>query len=231
MSGEGFLSRWSKRKAEQVATEPSALAAPTGGAESTADQLATNPITGGVLEAKVSESARQSDTLSDASSDAAQPKPPLPTIESLTNESDFTPFMARDVSPDMRNQAMRKLFTDPHYNIMDGLDTYIDDYGKPDPLPEGWLEMMNQSKTLRLFETKEEEAARLGVEANTTGATQATQAPLGPATPHQAAQSTGKDQSRAVPDEARLTLGADTEGIPAALDPSQLVARQVEPKV
>ena len=30
---------------------------------------------------------------------------------------------------------MKKLFSDPHFNVMDGLDTYIDDYGKPDPLP------------------------------------------------------------------------------------------------
>jgi hypothetical protein len=65
----------------------------------------------------------------------------------------------------MRNQAMKKLFTNPHYNVMDGLDIYIDDYGKPDPLPEGWLQLMNQSKTLRLFETIEEEAARLGIDA------------------------------------------------------------------
>jgi hypothetical protein len=70
--------------------------------------------------------------------------------------------MAKDVAPDMRNQAMKKLFADPHYNVMDGLDIYIDDYGKPDPLPEGWLQLMNQSKTLHLFETAEEEAARLG---------------------------------------------------------------------
>ena len=38
----------------------------------------------------------------------------------------------------------KTLFQDPHYNVMDGLDTYIDDYSKPDPLPEGWLEKMNQ---------------------------------------------------------------------------------------
>ena len=30
---------------------------------------------------------------------------------------------------------MKKLFSDPHFNVMDGLDTYIDDYGKPDPIP------------------------------------------------------------------------------------------------
>ena len=30
---------------------------------------------------------------------------------------------------------MKKLFADPHYNVMDGLDVYIDDYSKPDPIP------------------------------------------------------------------------------------------------
>ncbi len=171
------------------------------------------------------ESARQSDTLPnalpnalpDALADTPQPKPPLPTIESLTNESDFTPFMAPDVSPDMRNQAMKKLFTDPHYNIMDGLDTYIDDYGKPDPLPEGWLEMMNQSKTLRLFETKEEEAARLGAET------------LVPATPDQATHS-AEDQQLAAPSDMRLTPGTDTEVASIALDPAAPMASPNESK-
>jgi hypothetical protein len=85
---------------------------------------------------------------------------PLQAIDTLSGESDYLPFMAKDVAPELRNQAMKKLFTDPHYNIMDGLDIYIDDYGKPDPLPAGWLEKMNQSKSLRLFETPAEEAAR-----------------------------------------------------------------------
>ena len=44
-------------------------------------------------------------------------------------------FAARDVSPEVKNAAMKKLFTDPRYNVMDGLDVYIDDYSKPDPIP------------------------------------------------------------------------------------------------
>ncbi len=51
---------------------------------------------------------------------------------------------------------MRKLFSDPHFNVMDGLDTYIDDYGKPDPIPESMLRQLNQSKLLRLFEIEED---------------------------------------------------------------------------
>ncbi len=81
-----------------------------------------------------------------------QPPPagpaPLPPIESLTPESDFTPFMGKDVEGDVRARALKTLFQDPRFNVMDGLDVYIDDYSKPDPLPEGWLEKMNQATRL-----------------------------------------------------------------------------------
>ena len=43
---------------------------------------------------------------------------------------------------DVRNAAMKKLFADPHFNVMDGLDIYIGDYTQPDPLPEGMLAQM-----------------------------------------------------------------------------------------
>ena len=69
---------------------------------------------------------------------------PLPPISSLTPESDFTPFMKAEVDPQLKRDALKALFKDPRYNVMDGLDVYIDDYSKPDPLPEGWLEQMTQ---------------------------------------------------------------------------------------
>ena len=50
---------------------------------------------------------------------------------------------------------MKKLFSDPHFNIMDGLDTYIEDYNTPDPLPASWLRQMAQSKALGLFADEE----------------------------------------------------------------------------
>ena len=43
---------------------------------------------------------------------------------------------------------------------MDGLDTYIDDYGKPDPLPAGMLRQMAQSQVLGLFDDEPTEPAR-----------------------------------------------------------------------
>jgi hypothetical protein len=59
----------------------------------------------------------------------------------------------------VQKAAMQKLFSDPRYNIMDGLDIYIDDYSKPDPIPLEMLKRMNQSKMLGLFKTAEEKLA------------------------------------------------------------------------
>ena len=32
-------------------------------------------------------------------------------------------------------RCLSNLFSDPQFNVMDGLDTYIDDYSKPDLIP------------------------------------------------------------------------------------------------
>jgi hypothetical protein len=83
---------------------------------------------------------------------ASAPAPePLPPVESLTPESDFSPFMREGVDPEVRRGAVKKLFADPRFNVMDGLDVYIDDYSKPDPLPEGWLEKLTQVARLGIF--------------------------------------------------------------------------------
>jgi hypothetical protein len=51
----------------------------------------------------------------------------------------------------VRRQALKTLFADPRFNVMDGLDVYIDDYSKPDPLPPGWLEKMEQVAHLGIY--------------------------------------------------------------------------------
>ena len=58
----------------------------------------------------------------------------LPPIESLTSDSDFAPFLRPGVDEGVKRGALRKLFRDPRFNVMDGLDVYIDDYSKPSPL-------------------------------------------------------------------------------------------------
>nr|WP_257022494.1 DUF3306 domain-containing protein [Pigmentiphaga litoralis] len=86
--------------------------------------------------------------------------PPLPTladVAKLTADSDYSVFMAKGVAPEVKNAAMKKLFSDPHYNIMDGLDIYIDDYSSPEIMPQSMLRKMASARVLNLF-TDEDEA-------------------------------------------------------------------------
>lgn len=138
----GFLSRWSRRKAalregqELPAEPPPAPPVPVAA-----------PV---VVQAPVEAAPEPAD--------GAEPPPTLEQARSLTPASDFTRFVARDVDPAVKNTALKKLFADPQFNVMDGLDTYIDDYGRPDPMPESMLRQMVQSQLLGLFRDEEEAA-------------------------------------------------------------------------
>ena len=65
---------------------------------------------------------------------APQEAAALPPIESLTPGSDFAAFMRPGVDESLKRGALKRLFADPHFNVMDGLDIYIDDYTRPDPI-------------------------------------------------------------------------------------------------
>lgn len=93
---------------------------------------------------------------------APGPAPELPPVEGLTLESDFRGFLHPKVEEHLKRQALKKLFGDPHFNRMDGLDVYIDDYNIPDPLPEGMLQNLTQYQTLegQRKATEAERAAR-----------------------------------------------------------------------
>lgn len=101
--------------------------------------------------AESQEAVREADVAPNpAPTEPVEPAPPptIEDVEQLTADSDYTSYMAQGVDDNVRRSAMKKLFTDPHFNIMDGLDIYIDDYSKPDPLPPGMLEMLNHAKSL-----------------------------------------------------------------------------------
>ena len=131
MSDDPFLSRWSKRKHE-------AKRAP----EKEPEPKVAPAAAGGVTALP-----------------EATPAEPLPPVESLTPESDFAPFMKGDVDPGLRREALKTLFKDPRFNVMDGLDVYIDDYSKPDPLPAGWLEKIAAVARLGDYRPPEPEEA------------------------------------------------------------------------
>jgi len=63
------------------------------------------------------------------------PAEALPPVEELTFDSNFSAFLRPEVDERVKRAALKQLFRDPRFNVMDGLDTYIDDYSKPDPIP------------------------------------------------------------------------------------------------
>jgi hypothetical protein len=63
----------------------------------------------------------------------------LPPVASLDFDSDFTAFLRPEVDDKIKRAALKQLFRDPRFNVMDGLDTYIDDYTKADPIPPDML--------------------------------------------------------------------------------------------
>ncbi|MFO1305887.1 MAG: DUF3306 domain-containing protein [Burkholderiales bacterium] len=138
--GGAFLHRWSRRKHEAARGIESPAQAPVEGAPKSAPVPA--PVPAPIVAA------------TPAPAQAAEPLP-LPPVESLTLESDFTPFLSKKVDETVKRAALRKLFSDPHFNVMDGLDVYIDDYSKPDPMPPGFLD-----KLADVYKTLEEKTAQ-----------------------------------------------------------------------
>jgi hypothetical protein len=148
-----FFSRWSRRKQGLETPEPvqpktdNSPAAVVGGQANLPSHCA------------VPSAANAADT---KAPDPAEQRPPLPTLDdarALTPSSDFQPFMQQGVAADVRNTAVKKLFTDPHFNVMDGLDIYIGDYNTPDPLPPGMLQKMVGAQFLNLFPPSQDDAA------------------------------------------------------------------------
>jgi hypothetical protein len=181
----GFLSRWSKRKSGQAQELPVV-----------SENLATT-----------SEDPPKVQT-----AQAADAPPPV-TLEDVDKidrfDPDFSAFMRPDVDPQVQQAALKKMFTDPHFNVMDGLDIYIDDYSKPDPLPPGMLERMVQSKMLNLFGNKEEDGIQATKKADLDNSSKEVDSPA-----LEAAPQTDLTSSQPVSSEST----ADFDAVPLASD-------------
>jgi len=77
---------------------------------------------------------------------APAPAATLPPIESLTIDSDFAAFFQPKVDETLKRQALKQLLRDPRFNLMDGLDVYIDDYSRPDPISPDIVRQMVQGR-------------------------------------------------------------------------------------
>jgi hypothetical protein len=147
---ENFFDRWSRRKKEareELSPPPELQAADEVQGAAAARVETATPLP----------AARSTAAGLPTEGQGEIPAPTLADAEALTPESDFRPFVARNVAPEVKNTAFRKLFADPQFNVMDGLDTYVDDYSKSTPIPDSVLRQMASAKFLKLFEHEEEE--------------------------------------------------------------------------
>jgi hypothetical protein len=155
---QDFFTRWSRREAE----------VPRGGAPG-------EPAIVAEADAVVAASQAAPEILVDE-------KPPsLDDVAALAPGDEVSRFVAQGVDEAVKRAAVKKLFTDPHFNIMDGLDIYIDDYSKPDPIPAAMLRQMNQSRSLGLFADEEVEPAPEAITASAATTTPAAASDPSPA--------------------------------------------------
>ena len=115
--GEGFLSRWSRRKRAVVEGRAPEEAPPPAPPEAKPEALPTEP----------------EDEFDLAS---------LPPIESLTIESDFKAFLHRKVPLELRSAALRRAWSlDPAIRDFIGPADYAWDFNAPDGVPGFALEL------------------------------------------------------------------------------------------
>lgn len=203
MSGR-FLERWSRLKRQgAIGTPPAAPEMDAAGAAAAVPAPAAElPPTGLAAEAGAQTLEASADT--------------LPPIASLTLESDFSAFLKREVADAVRKQALKKLFAEPHFNVMDGLDIYIDDYSVAAPIPPDVLARLKHARELLADDEAPAEAG--GQVATADGAGDAPPTSAGGAVDVEAAPiaAAGGDEAAQAPDEGNLS--ADGQNVPPQKD-------------
>jgi uncharacterized protein DUF3306 len=159
---EPFLSRWSRRKLD-----------------SAKDRAAPRPV---APETKAPPAAAVPAAVRPA---AETELPPVDTLKGIASE--YQDFLRPGVDEKLRQSALKKLFHDPHFNVMDGLDTYIDDYSQPDPIPEEMLKSLKQANRLLFPEEAAEKDREIEAETAKTAVAAAGTVPAAEAPPTQIA--------------------------------------------
>ena len=137
---ENVLSRWSRLKRESVRTSGETQAQP--------DQE--------VMTAE-NESRRAGETPRPVRVD--EPLAALPSLDELGPDSDFRGFMNPDVDDGLRRAALKKLFSDPHFNVTDGLDVYAEDYTKLEKLTPAMVAGLKHAQRLLFGDAQDDKPA------------------------------------------------------------------------
>lgn len=245
MSESGFLRRWAQRKAQVAADSqqkssdldqavrhafpapsvaPTSRLRPTGtGPEAVVVGAGAGLPPGGAATSAESSIETTPVRESSAAGDAPKGAEPLPALDTLTPADDFSPFMQAGIDAGARNAALRKLFSDPHFNVMDGLDIYIDDYSKPDPMPASMLRALRHARTLGLVDDEPAPSTPLTVSSAQPDAGEGPQPGTLVASDDAESAESAHDHASASPDQAgaseRHDLGAEGGDCPTVEQP------------
>jgi hypothetical protein len=129
--GESFFQRWARRKAEHQDGDNTPEEAGKVAVMRSAEVRVGTPV----------------NALANESADATS-QPTLDDVMQLTRDSDYSLFVSPGIDKTVRRAALKKLFSDPHFNVMDKLDIYIDDYTKPSPLTPAMLAGLKHTQSL-----------------------------------------------------------------------------------
>ena len=177
----GFLSRWSRQKsagaeqsgqAVEAADEDTAAIGATGtaGAESTAagntdgeggsdtteglhhslGDSADSPVSNSPVPNSPNPEARELEEQEPLLTDVD-----MPALDTLNSGSDYSAFFSKGVSKELRQQALRHLFSHAKFNIRDGLNDYDEDYTTFEPLGDTVTSDMRWHKARKEREEKE----------------------------------------------------------------------------
>ncbi len=135
-SGEGFSSRWSRRKRDARVKEPVEPLAPGGPEKAPAQPVAL--------------------AAGETSGSSPGPEvPDLPDPDTLDADADFTVFLKEGVPEALRRRALRRLWRlNPVFANLDGLNDYDDDYTDAATVVEGLKTLYKVGKG---FVTEEDE--------------------------------------------------------------------------
>lgn len=96
---------------------------------------------------------------------AAEPKrqaeaPVLPALDKLDAQSDFALFMHPKVQDSLRRVALKKLFSDPHFNVPDAFEPFSGDWTGGEPIGAEMLKRLNQTRSALLSPDEREQHDR-----------------------------------------------------------------------
>ena len=78
----------------------------------------------------------------------AQDEPPLPDPLSLGMADDFSAFLCDKVPPALKHKAMQHLFSHPHFNELDMMDVYMEDFNLVPNLEPASLDLVKHAKAV-----------------------------------------------------------------------------------